>query len=182
MGLLLSGLIGALIATLLSILYHHISEQKKIRSDALMEIATYCDEIYTHLILIHGHRNLKYFKKETILSNDEYRAINRELSSLLVSSKPGVKLVFAYGEGKIMGLFNKLKKYFNEVSSKLREPTDDWGKRSKEIFIIFSEKIDPLRKNLERSLLGELRGIEIIVGTYRSIIDHLKKKTKTASS
>jgi hypothetical protein len=177
MGILLSGLIGALIATLLSILYHQISEQKKIRGDALMDIVSYCDDVYTHLNQIHGHKQFKYLKKGTILNNDEYRIINRELTLLLVSSKPGVKLALAYGEGKTMAIFNKLRTYFLKVASKLREPTmDEWDKRSKEIFSIFSSEIDPLRINLERSLLNESKAIEIIIENFKSFSDHLMKK------
>ena len=89
---LLSGLIGALIATLLSLIYHHNSERKKMRSDVLLEIVSYCDDIYTLLRQMHVHKDHKYTGKKPALHADEYRLITRELTILLLSSKPSAKV------------------------------------------------------------------------------------------
>ena len=180
---LLSGLIGALIATLLSVLYHHIYEQKKTRSDVLMEIVSYCDEIYRHLTDMHVHKNHEYMDKKPALHADEYRIISRELTALLISSKPAAKLALAYGEGRIMAIFNELKSSFIEVSSELRGATrSGWVIENKKISTLFSERIDPLRANLERSLLNESHIIEVFMGNFWSFINHIKKKISKLSN
>lgn len=169
--LLFSGLLGAIIAALLSVLYHYISEQKKIKSDVLMEIVSYCDEIYGHLIDMHSYKEHEYMDKKPALHPDEYRMISRELTKLLISSKPATKLVIAYGEGIIMATFNELKSCFHEVSGMLRKATkDDWVIEHKKINNLFSEIIEPSRTILQRSLLNELDAIKIAKGFFRKSI------------
>jgi hypothetical protein len=176
MSLLFSGLLGAIIATLISVLYHHISEQRKIKSDVLMEIVSYCDEIYIHLIDMNSYKDHDYMNKKQALHPEEYRMISRELTRLLISSKPATKLVIAYGEGIIMESFNELKACFNEVSSILRKSKrDDWDIESKKIYILFSERIDPLRSNIQRSLLNGLDTAIIAQESIRRFIDQVKK-------
>jgi hypothetical protein len=174
MSLLFSGLLGGIIATLLSVLYHHISEKKKIKSDVLMEIVSYFDEIYRHLIDMRSYKDHEYMHNKPALYPDEYRMISRELTKYLISSKPAIKLVIAYGEGDIMGIFNELKANFLEVSSILRKSTrDNWVIEDKKITNLFSEKIDPLRTILQRSLLNELDTYKIV----KDIINQIKKKS-----
>lgn len=169
--LLFSGLIGAIIATLLSVLYHYISEQRKIKSDVLMEVVSYCDEIYGHLIDMHCYKDHEYMGKKRSLHPEEYRIISRELTRLLLSFKPATKLVIAYGEGTIMATFNDLKSCFFEVSSMLRKATkDDWLIESKKITNLFSERIEPSRTVLRRSLLNGLYAIKIVKGFFRRSI------------
>ncbi|MCK9375966.1 MAG: hypothetical protein M0P73_07440 [Syntrophobacterales bacterium] len=169
--LLFSGLLGAIIATLLSVLYHHISEQKKVRSDVLMEIVSYFDEIYRHLIDMHSYKDHEYMDKKSALHPDEYRMISRELTKLLISAKPATKLVIAYGEGNLMGTFNELKAIFHEVSSALRNSKrDNWESESERINILFSERIEPLRTTLQRSLLNELSTTMIVKETFKRFI------------
>ena len=43
---LLSGLYGALIATILSIIYLYFSDQIKLRSEVMLEVVGYSDDIY----------------------------------------------------------------------------------------------------------------------------------------
>jgi len=176
--LLFSGLLGAIIATLLSVLYHHISEQKKIKSDILMEIVSYFDEIYGHLIDMHSYKDHEYMDKKPALYPDEYRMVSRELTKLLISSKPAAKLVIAYGEGNIMGTFNGLKEIFLEVSSMLRKSTrDNWVIEDKKIINLFSERIEPLRTILQRSLLNELDTAMIVKQTLRGCFNQIKRKS-----
>lgn len=175
--LLFSGLVGAIIATLLNVLYHHVSEQKKIKSDVLLDIVSYCDEIYRHLIAMHVQKNAAYMNLKPFLNNDEYRIMSRSLTALLISSKPAAKLALAYGEGRIMGIFNELKKYFYKISSELRKATKDgWVDKNEEISLLFSNKIDPLRAELERLLLNETHHSEIIKKYFTSSIIYIKKK------
>lgn len=168
---LLSGLIGAFIATLLNVLYNHISEQKKIKSHILMETVSYCDEIYCHLIDMNVYKDHEYTNKKQALHPEEYRMITLELRRLQISSKVATKLVIAYGEGIIIDNFNELKAYFNQVSSILRKATkDDWSIKKEEINMLFFMNIEPLRDKLQRSLLDKLHAIEIIKGSFRKAI------------
>ena len=174
---LLSGLIGALIATLLSLIYHHNSERKKMRADVLLEIVSYCDDIYTLLRQMHVHRDHVYTGKKPALHSDEYRHISRELTVLLLSSKPAAKLALAYGEGKIMGLFNELKSCFLEVSSELRGATrSGWIIENEKVSTLFSKKIDPLRANLEKNLLIESQSIQLLPEHTKNSLNNVKVK------
>lgn len=126
---------------------------------------------------MHVHKDHEYTGKKPSLHADEYRLITRELTILLLSSKPSAKVALVYGEGKIMAIFNKLKSCFLEVSSELRGATrSEWVLENKKIFTLFSEKIDPLRANLERSLLSESQSIQLIPENAKDAINQLKDK------
>jgi hypothetical protein len=167
---LFSGLLGAIIATLLNVLYHYVSEQRKIKSDILLDIVSYIDEIYRHLIDMHVQKNAIYSNKKPLLNQDEYAIMSRSLTALLISSKPAAKLALVYGEGNIMQAFNELKKYFHEISSELRKSTkNDWVEKNGIISRLFANEIDPLRAKLEELLLIESHHIEILKGIFRNL-------------
>lgn len=74
---LLSGLIGALIATLLNIFYLYLFDQKKLRIDILLDAVAYSDNIYKHLIDLHTDKHAEYTGNKRGLLPDEYRIISR---------------------------------------------------------------------------------------------------------
>ena len=53
---LLSGLIGALIATILTVVSLYLAEQAKLRTEMTLEVVGYCDDIYDRLQLMHVHK------------------------------------------------------------------------------------------------------------------------------
>ena len=162
---LLSGLIGALIATILSVVYLYISEQARLRADVLLQIVDYCDDIYTHLQGLHTYKDAVYTNKKMPLTSDEYRKISRELTVLLTSSKSGAKLAIIYGESDAMAAYNMLRTRFLEASSLLRKATQDaWNQENIKIHNLFSEIIDPLRATIEDKLVKETRAPAIISG------------------
>ncbi len=165
---LLSGFLGALIATILSIFYLYLSEQKKLRADVLLEAVAHSDEIYKHLIDLHTEKNAEYTDKKRGLLPEEYRIVSRELTALLLSSKPGIKLALVYGDSDVMGIFNELRSHFFKISSVLRGATrSGWVTEHHEIETIFAEKIDPLRASFERILLHEVRTFSIIKRSFK---------------
>ena len=175
MEMLLSGLLGALFATILTLIYNHVSDKSKIRSDVLMEIVSYCDQIYLQLIEMRTHRNAKYVKEKSFLTQEEYNLISRQLNSLLISSKPGAKLDLAYGEGEIMALYNALKTNFLSVSSKLRKAKiDTWARDVIEISEVFEKEIDPLKIQLFTTLSKKTKYTEIIFGNLSFFTKKLK--------
>ena len=180
MEILLSGLLGALFATILTLMYNHVSDKSKVRADVLMEVVSYCDEIYLHLIEMQTHRNAKYVKEKSFLNQEEYNLKSRRLNSLLISSKPGAKLNIAYGEGEIMALYNSLTSHFLSVSGKLREAgIDTWEKDKAEISSIFEQEIDPLKIRLLTILSKKTKYTEIMFSNLsfftKKLVDKIKQ-------
>jgi len=156
---LLSGLYGALIATILSIVYLYFSRQIKLRFDVMLEVVGYCDDIYHRISMMHVHKNNMYTKKKPGLTDDEYRKLSQELTVLLKSSKVRAKVALVYGEGPVLEKFNELSVSFVEASSILRKATRAaWVvEENKKMNDIFEKRIDILRNQLEISLLKYAR-------------------------
>lgn len=171
---LLSGLIGALAATFISVIYLHISEKNKLRGEVFLEVVGYCDDIYHYLQKLHVYKDSEYTTHSVPFSPDDYKLISDKLTVLLLSSKVHAKLTLAYGEGDALLLFNSLSKRFIEVSGALRKATRSaWVvKENKEITRLFSEEIDPLRTNLQRSLLYGTMYLPTLYKAYQ----YIKKK------
>ena len=159
MAQLLSGLFGALIASIFSIIYLYFSGQIKLRSKVMLEVVGYSDDIYNYLSMMHVHKHYMYTENKPGLTDDEYRKFSNELSVLLKSSKVKAKITLVYGEGSLLGIFNELWGSYLAVSSLLRKATlSEWVvKENKEIHGLFSNKIDPLRNQLEKSLIKGAR-------------------------
>ncbi len=120
---LLSGLYGALIASILSIIYLYFSNQIKLRSEVMLEVVGYSDDIYNYLSMMHVHKDSMYTQNKPGLTDDEYRKFSNELSVLLKSSKVRAKIALVYGEGKVLGVFNELWSNYIEITSVLRTAT-----------------------------------------------------------
>ena len=156
---LLSGLYGALIASILSIIYLYFSEQIKLRSEIMLEVVGYSDDIFSSLTQMHIHKDSMYTEEIPRLTPEEYKKVSNELTVLLLTTKIKVKIALVYGEGQVLGIFNQLWNNYIAVSSLLRTATRSaWVvKENKEIIDIFSNKIDPLRNQLEKLLLNNAR-------------------------
>ena len=166
---LLSGLYGALIATILSIVYLYFSEQIKLRSEVMLEVVGYSDDIYNNLSLMHVHKDSMYTQEKPGLTNEEYRKYSNDLSVLLKSTKIRAKIALVYGEGAVLGIFNQLWQSYIEVSSVLRTATRSaWEvKENKEIHNIFTNEIDPNREQLEKLLLKSAS----VKGVSKSLVE-----------
>ena len=153
--ILLSGLLGALFATLLSALYHYASEKSKLRSEVLLEIVGYIDDIYHHIQEIHAVKNKEYRENVQVLTPELYDQINRELSILLKSNKHHAKLRIVYGESEALRKLNGLTEYLMEATSILRKATRSaWVvNENKAVETLFKDKIDPLNASLIDDLI-----------------------------
>ncbi len=155
MGELLSGLVGALIATILSVVYLYIAEKAKLRAEVALEVVGYCDDVYHHLELVHVHKDKVYTKTGPGLDGDQYRAVSMKLSELIKSTKTHAKLQIVYGPGNSVALLNGLSHHFREAISILRGATEnDWAEKGKQVFDLFDKKIEPMRAELQRQLIN----------------------------
>ena len=168
---LLSGFIGAVIATLLSVLYFFISEQKKLRSDVMLEVVGYCDDIYRRLQDLHVHKGTVYTQNSEFLTPEEYRVVSRELISLLTSARTRAKLALVHGEGSTLAAFNGLQAQFQKASSIVRGATRSaWHQENASLHRLFAEEIDPRRAKFERLLLEKTRAFAIVMGFFKQCI------------
>jgi hypothetical protein len=75
---LFSVLIGALIASILAVLFLHVSEKLKIRSEVLLEVVGFCDKTYHHFQNLHVYKNTEDTNKDRC-----YRAEIRPCENIL---------------------------------------------------------------------------------------------------
>jgi hypothetical protein len=173
--ILLSGFLGALLATILNILYLYISAQIKLRAEVLVEVVAYCDDIYKNLQVLHVLRDILYTNMKEKLDDDEYRDYrdaNKKLTALLNNSLPKVKIAIIYGEGHVLGVFNDLQSSFRKISSTLRKATkSNWAEEHKGIMLTYSRQIDPLRASLETMLLQESHVSSILSKAFKAIVN-----------
>src|SRR6266516_1639817 len=88
---LLSGFLGAIIGTLLTISYLHFSEKIKRRIDATIQLIDYIDELYNHIMAM-SFQPINQPGQVALLSPDEYRASVNKVIILLTSTKPQTRL------------------------------------------------------------------------------------------
>jgi len=151
---LLSVLIGVLIASILSVVYLHVSEKLKIRSEVLLEVVGFYDEIYHHLQKLHSFKNSEYTDRDLDLTIEDYQCLSRELTVLLTSTKVHEKMAIAFGEKEELGLFLELSNQLHQVASILHRATPNAGiNEGYQVNQLFKEKIDPLRHKLIRDFI-----------------------------
>ncbi len=165
---LFSVLIGALIASILSIVYLHVSEKFKIRSEVLLEVVGFCDAIYHHLRNLHVYKNAKYTDRDLDLTIEDYRYLSKGLTVLLTSTKVHEKMAIAFGEKEELGLFLELSKQLHQVASILRKATRSDGiNEGQQVNQLFKDKIDPLRQKLIRDLIKRAKVTGILPDIYK---------------
>ena len=158
--------------------YLHFSEKSKIRSEVLLEVVGFCDDIYHHLQNLHFYKKAEYTDKNFALSIDDYHQLSRELTVLLISTKVHAKLAIAYGEGDELALFLELSNQLREVASILRKATrSGWVMEGPQIHHLFENEIDPLRHNLMRALIDGTRPRRIFPNLIKNHIPTFFKIT-----
>jgi len=175
---LVSGLIGAVLASILTVLFLWVTEVRKIRGETFVEVTAYLDEMWQLVQNIHAFLEQKaqhdangYPNAETVeaVKRQSYRTEeNRHrLTELINSSRTKAKLAYVYGET------NELV-WFNEIITLLRPiVTDrlslgkigDWPANSAEIHSLFKNCLDPARGRLERGLMKFTR-IDVILKQF----------------
>lgn len=151
---LLSGFAGALIATILSVIYLYFSEKSKIRTELVLEIVGFCDEFYNLIINLKYLKNIEFTKPGSQIDIEEYRAFSKSLTNLIITTKLQAKTALIYKESEVFKLFMELSNCFRDAASILRKSTrSGWVIEEKEISELLISKIEPLRKDLLTNLL-----------------------------
>jgi hypothetical protein len=165
---LFSVLIGALIASILAVLFLHVSEKLKIRSEVLLEVVGFCDKTYHHFQNLHVYKNTEDTNRDLDLTIEDYRYLSRELTVLLTSTKVHEKMAIAFGEKEELGLFLELSNQLRQVASILRSATLSAGlNEGQQVKQFFKDKIDPLRHKLVRDLIKGAKVTGILLDTYK---------------
>ena len=163
-----SVLIGALIAIILSVGYLHVSEKAKIRSEVLLDVVGFWDEIYHHLQNLHVYKNAVYTDRDIDLTIEDYRFLSKELTVLLTSAKVHEKMAIAFGEKEELGLFLELRNQLRQVASILRRAAQSAGiNEGQQVNQLFIDKIDPLRHKLIRDLIKRATVTGILLDIYK---------------
>jgi hypothetical protein len=154
-GNLLSGIFGAILATLLSIFYFIISEQRKLRMEVLMDVVGFWDDIFDRFSTYHSSYGpvAEFLEKER---HDAYRKVFGQLYSESLRAK----LEFVYGkEHEAVRIFDELQKEFKigaEVSVLFHIAKRENLKEDPNVVLLkFYQKVEPLRKSLRDILLQD---------------------------
>jgi hypothetical protein len=124
---LLSGAIGAVIGSLLSIIYVHFNERVKSRRQLAIEIIDHIETMY-HRLMALGTIDFPEFaekrqeKNLTLLNEDERRQYVTEFLRLLTSYTPIAKVEIVFNDSELThcleGLTQGFQKAFREVNNK----------------------------------------------------------------
>lgn len=152
---LLSGIFGALIATLLAIFYEVWAQKIKLRAEIAVVALSWVENIYFQLQDLQAHTEGKYSSGKVLLDQEEYNQICRELKNKLLSGELEIRLSLFYGEkSEEVLLFNSLQKKLLEATLTLWEAKpENWTLIEQKVKAAFSEQIDPVRVKLKDKLL-----------------------------
>ena len=161
--ILLSGTIGALMATLLSVWYQNRSEQIKNRTDVIIAVVDWADSICAHLTALQVDKERRYAGQSPSLSNEEGRSMSNDLRILLLSDRITAQVVCVFGEGNTLQKINALKGELTKAAEILwAEKQDNWSEAEAEIMKIFKDKIDPIRASVMRDFFNSTGKISIL--------------------
>lgn len=154
-GNLISGLIGALIATVLAIAYDFYMQRARLKAEMSIIVLSWVDGIYCRLQDLQGQADGSYTDGKMLLTQDEYNVTCRELRNQLLSDELEVRLGLIYGmDSKEVWYFNSLQKELMGVALILWGVTKEtWKEAEQKILNKFSQNIDPLRLQFKERLL-----------------------------
>lgn len=180
LSVLLSGLIGALIGSIVSSYYLEIAQQRRLRVEVLMEIVDYCDEIYNRLEIMHAHIERVYTGKPAKITQEEYNTNSRELSELVKSSRPHVKLEAAYGFGPAVWHLDWMREAFQKAMLTLAGATQEsWADEGIKVQTLFSKQIDPMRAKVQAALINGTKLRWIAIPTFSRVLAWIRYKVST---
>jgi hypothetical protein len=155
---LLSGTIGALIATLLAVWYQQKSEQAKSRKDVMMALVEWMDDIYVRLQEMHIYKDHLYKKQELSLSHEEYKTMSKDVRVLLLSERIIALVACVYGEGKVLQRVGEIRELLLKVARIFwTSEQAGWADSSSTIVEIFEQKIDPMRVDITRDIFKSIK-------------------------
>ena len=170
---LLSGLLGAVIATVLSVLYLYFAEAIRRRRDVYLAVVKYIDDIYIRLQAIFVFTHFKYTSERLPtydvqgMTDSDVHKVHREVTELILSHGIRSQVAVVYGESPLLHKLAELFEHFLQVNKNLGMATKSaWiVKEQKEIYDLFEKTIDPIRRQLqeryrkETSLIGIIRSL-----------------------
>jgi hypothetical protein len=151
---LASGLLGALIATILGIAFSFFQEQARVRADVMLTVVGWADDTYLRIIDLRTSKKAAYTSDKPYLAAEEYAANSRELRSLLLRASVPARLAIVYGEGEETLLLNQLRDRLLTAARKLwGSKKENWSAVDADIQVYIAKEVDPIREQLERKLL-----------------------------
>jgi len=154
MALILAALLGAVIATIFSVIYHYFMHQVERRSDVAMDVVSWTDDVYDRLITIYAQRDAVFTGAKFGLSNDEYRATVKEVKAMLLASKMHTRVSLVYGKSPQLDKFDSLREEYISVAETLLEAdAATWPKINQELTHRLNTVIEPLKQSTERYFL-----------------------------
>lgn len=162
--ILLSGTVGAVVATFLLVWYQHVFEQIKNRKYIIITVTEWIDNIYTRLQLLCACKEQLFEHQQKSMSNREYRSMINEMRILLLSNKIIMEVACVYGEGNIFQKISELRNSMTTAASiffNARQET--WADSHAEIMRLFNENIDPTRASITDDFFHSLREFSILV-------------------
>ena len=158
---LLSGMLGALITSLITIIYFLVNERVNNRKKVALESIEYIDEIYDLCQQIHVSKDAEYagVRTKLTLTEEEYRKCNRRLKTLVISSRTHAHVALTYGDKSIeLNNFTMLSNSLTGIAMALFQATpSNWNSVSASIHKEFEEVIDPARVLIERNLINKAK-------------------------
>jgi len=167
---LVSGLLGALLASLLTVLYLWVAEVRKLRGETFVEVATFLDETWQLVQNIQAFLDLAdHYAKNGFPDGDTADWVQQQsrrnsetrhkLTQQINSSRINAKLAYVYGEGIELKRFAEVTALLRPiVTQKLsRRKVADWSANSAELHEFFKSQLDPARARLERQLMTGTR-------------------------
>ena len=148
MAVLLSGLIAAVVATLLSVYHFHLAEKIRKRTDVLLETVSWSDDLYAHIAQLHVCKKRAYtgqqvgVKKEQIQENDE------EMRRKLISSTIRAKTLLIYGKGDELKMITAISQEFKMAVTALCEARKETWTESEQQIEKSLTTIDSLRGSI----------------------------------
>ncbi len=166
-GILLSGLIGALAASVLAVFYHYVSLISTRRFEVMLLAVDYLDEINYLTRQIEQYKARKYTENREVMTSEEYRSHCNKLDSLLTSSKIHARVALVYGEDSAtLEKFNQLRAKMTDATVRLFNATQkNWLQASAQLHDAFAKDIDPLRLATELELLRGAGFKAVFLGT-----------------
>ena len=162
LGILASGLLGALLATILGAAFSFLQEQARLRADVMLTVVGWADDTYLCLTDLLTSKGAAYSAEKAYLTDADFAANSRELRSLLVRASVPARLALVYGEGDETRLLNALRGKLLQAAVMLwKSRKEEWKQVDARTKAFVAEQIDPLRRDLERRLL-ESASIPII--------------------
>jgi len=153
---LLSGLIGALLATALGAAFAFWIERLRLKAEVTLAVVGWADETYQGLYDLCMAKNEYYTKGKHPLEPAEYERNSRELRSMLLRNSVVMRVALVYGEGLQTALINEFRDLLLCTARKLwAAKQENWADINIEVLAAFEQRIDPLRVRLERSLLEQ---------------------------